>query len=132
MSKGKATARKASMPKARLRKIRDARGRIIGEIGTGNVWADLGFDKPEREAAKAHIVAKIADVIEERGLTQEKAGKIIGLPQPKLSLLLRGHWDSYSVDRLTRYLTKLGVTVRMSFEDGPKWREGEFIVAYPS
>lgn len=134
MSKGKSKAAgKARMPPRmrRLRKIRDDHGRIIGEVGTGNVWADLGFKKPEREAAKAHIVAKIADVIEERGLTQDKAGRLIGLPQPKLSMLLRGRWDSYSVDRLTRYLNRLGVTVRISFEDRPKWHEGRFIVAYP-
>jgi transcriptional regulator with XRE-family HTH domain len=68
-------------------------------------------------------------VIEERALTQQQAGKIIKLSQPKLSQLLRGHWESYSLDRLTRYLNELGVTVRVSFENRPEWRAGDLAVA---
>lgn len=98
--------------------------------GSDNPFADLGFANPDLELAKSRLVMEIDRVIAERGLSQVAAGRIIGLPQPKLSQLLGGHWKSYSVDRLTRYLNKLGVTVRVSLErHGKSWKEGRFIVA---
>jgi predicted XRE-type DNA-binding protein len=108
--------------------LRNDTGKSVATIGSGNVWQDLGFEDPEREEAKARLVLKIAIVIDGRCLTQERAGKIIGLSQPKLSRLLRGHWQSYSLDRLTRYLTRLGVTVRLSFEDRPRGQQGKLLV----
>ena len=98
--------------------------------GSDNPFADMGFANPELELAKSGLVMEIGRVIEERDLSQIAAGRIIGLAQPKLSQLLNGHWKSYSVDRLTRYLNKLGVTVRVSFErNRTTWKEGRFIVA---
>jgi predicted XRE-type DNA-binding protein len=103
---------------------------VIFTQGSDNPFADLGFANPDLELAKSRLVMEIGRVIEERDLSQAQAGRIIGLPQPKLSQLLSGHWKSYSVDRLTRYLNKLGVTVRVSFERNRKtWKEGRFIVA---
>jgi predicted XRE-type DNA-binding protein len=105
-------------------------GGVVFAQGSDNPFADLGFANPELELAKSRLVMEIGRVIEERDLSQVQAGRIIGLPQPKLSQLLSGHWKSYSVDRLTRYLNKLGVTVRVSFERNRKtWKEGRFIVA---
>ena len=98
--------------------------------GSDNPFADMGFANRELELAKSRLVMEIGRVIEERGLSQVAAGRIIGLAQPKLSQLLNGHWKSYSVDRLTRYLNKLGVTVRVSLErNRTTWKEGRFIVA---
>jgi len=109
--------------------VRDADSEALAEIGSGNVFADLELPDPDEEAVKAKIVRKIQKVIDERGLTQKQAGDIIGLPQSKVSTLLRGKWDSdYTVDRLTRYLNKLGVNVAYSFEDQPDWREGRLTV----
>jgi len=94
---------------------------------SGNVFADLGF--ANAELAKARMVQTIADEIERRGLSQRDAGAIIGLPQPKLSTLLRGHWSSYSLDRLVRFTTLLGldVTVRIGRADDD--RPGHLTVA---
>jgi predicted XRE-type DNA-binding protein len=103
---------------------------VVFADGSDNPFADLGFANPELELAKSRLVMEIGRVIEERDLSQAQAGRIIGLAQPKLSQLLNGHWKSYSVDRLTRYLNKLGVTVRVSLERNRKtWKEGRFIVA---
>jgi predicted XRE-type DNA-binding protein len=105
-------------------------GRIAFVEGSDNPFADVGFANPELEFAKSRLVMEIGRVIEERELSQVQAGRLIGLAQPKLSQLLNGHWSSYSVDRLTRYLNKLGVTVRVSFErNRTTWKEGRFIVA---
>jgi predicted XRE-type DNA-binding protein len=93
---------KPTMKKAMSR----ATGTPIVTEGTDNPFADLGLKNPELELAKSRLVMEIAKVIDARDLSQVMAGEIIGLPQPKLSQLLNGHWNSYSVDRLTRYLDK--------------------------
>jgi len=105
------------------------KGPVVIE-GSDNPFADLGFANPELELAKSKLVMEMAKVIDARDLSQAQAGVIIGLPQPKLSQLLGGHWKSYSVDRLTRYLNKLGVTVRITLEANRKtWKEGRLVVA---
>jgi predicted XRE-type DNA-binding protein len=91
------------------------------ERGSGNVFADLGFSHPELALAKAELVCRIREIIEERKLTQTKAAKVLGLDQPKVSALVRGRVEGYSIDRLFRFLTALGqrveITVRPNGDD---------------
>jgi predicted XRE-type DNA-binding protein len=60
---------------------------------------------PEERLLKASIVSELQRLIKQRGLTQVKAAKLIGIHQPDLSLLLRGDFDDYSVGRLMKMLT---------------------------
>ena len=73
--------------------------------GSGNVFADLGLPNPEERLLKASIVGELHRLIKQRGLTQVKGAKLIGIHQPDLSLLLRGDFDDYSVGRLMKMLT---------------------------
>ena len=85
---------------------------------SGNVFADLGLPNPELALVKAELVRRIRDAIAERKLTQAKAAKLLGLDQPKVSALVRGQVEGYSLDRLFRFLNALGqqveITVRPS------------------
>lgn len=74
---------------------------------SGNVYADLGFPNPEEELAKAEIVRQISTILRERRLKQAKAGEILRISQPKVSALLRGHTEGYSIERLLRFLLLL-------------------------
>jgi predicted XRE-type DNA-binding protein len=78
------------------------------------VFADLGFSNPDLALAKAELVQRIRELIEERKLTQVKAAKLLGLDQPKVSALVRGHVEGYSIDRLFRFLTALGQRVEIT------------------
>ena len=40
--------------------------------GSGNVFADLGFERPEEELLKAQLVREIRGIIKRRGLTQAR------------------------------------------------------------
>lgn len=91
-------------------------GRV--EIGSGNVFADLGFPNPELALAKARLVQRIRHLIDERKLTQAEAGKILGIDQPKVSELVRGKVSGYSLDRLLRFLNALGQRVEISIANG--------------
>ena len=96
----------------------------LGEVGSGNVFVDLGLPNPEEDFLKAKLVSKISDVIERRGLTQVEAGKLMELPQPKVSELCNGRTETYSVERLYRLLTRLGVGISIVLADRPDWVPG--------
>ena len=87
--------------------------KIDYEVGSGNVYADLGFADSAEMLAKARIVSEIARIIQERKLTQTKAAELLGIDQPKVSALLRGHFQGYSQERLIGFLTKLGMDVEI-------------------
>ena len=69
---------------ARVRKVKPASGLEI-EMGSGNVYRDLGFKNAEAMLARARIVAEIVRIIRARRLTQTAAAKVLGLSQPKVS-----------------------------------------------
>jgi predicted XRE-type DNA-binding protein len=96
----------------------------LGNVGSGNVFADLGLPNPEEELLKAKLVSKISDVIEKRKMTQVQAGEVMGLPQSKVSELRNGRTETYSIERLYRFLTRLGVGVSVVLEDQPDWSRG--------
>jgi predicted XRE-type DNA-binding protein len=90
--------------------------------GSGNVFADLGFEDPTLELAKAVLAHSIARVIESRRLTQTQAADLTGLDQPKISSILRGRLGGFSIERLVRTLTALGQDVEITVRD-PKHGE---------
>jgi predicted XRE-type DNA-binding protein len=110
-------------------KERSIEGIAIRE-GSTNVYADLGYADPEDMLVKAQIVTEIADIIRQRGLTQEKAAKLLGLTQPKLSNLLRGRFRGVSERRLLRCLTALGEDVEIVIRPAPRRRPGRLTVSF--
>ena len=74
------------------------------EHSSGNVFADLGLPNPEEHLVKATIALAIAKTIRERELTQEQAGRILGLAQPKVSNLIL---------RQFRFPDRCGISRRM-------------------
>ena len=97
---------------------------IAVQEGTGDVYADLGYPDAEDMAVKAQLVTKIADLIRERGLTQEGAARVLSLTQPKISKLLKGQFRGISERRLLRCLTKLGRDVQIVVKPAPRRRPG--------
>lgn len=92
---------------------RKEKNRIECTPSSGNVFADIGLPNPEELLKKARLAVQITDIIKERKLTQAKAAKILGLPQPKVSDLNTGKVLSFSIDRLIRLLEKLDQEVEI-------------------
>ncbi|MEZ0327605.1 MAG: helix-turn-helix domain-containing protein [Fimbriimonas sp.] len=88
--------------------------------GSGNVFADLGFENPDEERAKADLVLAIARLMRTRKISQAQVAQQIGLDQPQVSRLLRGYTEGYSTDRLMRILTQLGQDVEIRVRPKPK------------
>lgn len=87
------------------------------ERGSGNVFADLGFPDAEAHLLKAKLVTRIEKIIRRRKLKQVEAAALLGLSQPDVSRLLRGHFREYSVERLRGLLTALGRDVEIGFHE---------------
>lgn len=81
---------------------------------SGNIFADLGFPNAEREQLKVQLTLRIYRLIKQRGLTQARAGKILGIKQPHVSALMRGLSGAFSVERLMDFLTALGQDVEIT------------------
>ncbi len=88
--------------------------RVRVEPGSGNVFADLGLPHAEQELLKARLTLQIYKLIKARGLTQAKAGEILGIKQPHVSTLMRNRAGMFSVERLMEFLTALGQDVEIT------------------
>lgn len=88
--------------------------------GSQNLFADLGYSDPETHLLKAGLVTRIREIISNSKLNQTEAAQRMGLSQPDVSRLLRGHFRDVSVERLMRMLTKLGCDVDIVVRDHGK------------
>jgi predicted XRE-type DNA-binding protein len=100
------------------------------EEGSGNVYADLRYTDAEDMAVKAQLVTKIAELIRERGLTQEGAARVLSLTQPKISKLFKGQFRGVSERRLLRCLTRLGKDVEIVVKPAPRRRLGRLTLLF--
>jgi predicted XRE-type DNA-binding protein len=80
---------------------------------SGNVFADIGVPNAGEHLAKADLVIGIAALIRSKGLSQTAAAKLIGIAQPDVSRLMRGHFEGFSYERLFEVLNALGENVRV-------------------
>jgi predicted XRE-type DNA-binding protein len=62
------------------------------EVGSDNVYADLGFDNASAMLRKARLVSKIGEVLDVRALTPAEAATLLGISRSTLSGMLRGHF----------------------------------------
>lgn len=89
---------------------------------SGNLFADLGLPDSEETLAKAELAHRISAIIEQRGLTQAQAARVLGADQPKVSALVRGRLSGFSLARMVRFLTLLGRDVEIVVKPRPRNR----------
>lgn len=75
--------------------------------GSDNVFADIGVAHPERVMARAQVMTRITEIINERDLTQKAASELLGIPQSKVSCLMNGKLSMFSLDHLFELLNAL-------------------------
>ena len=83
------------------------------EIGSDNIFADIGLPNPEEHLLKANLVNKITDQMTQRKLKHREAAELFGIKQPDVSKMLRGHFHQFSVERLMRFLVALDQNVEI-------------------
>lgn len=82
---------------------------------SGNVFRDLGFSREEAENLKMRtdLMIQLTKLIKARRLTQAEAADLFGVTQPRVSDLVRGKIDRFSIDTLVAMLGHAGVRVQI-------------------
>lgn len=83
---------------------------------SGNVFLDLGF--PPEEAAillmRAELMVALKKFIDSKKMTQIEAAEILGISQSRVSDLIRGKWEKFSLEMLIILATKAGMRIRLN------------------
>lgn len=90
------------------------------EMSSGNVFADVGLPDADKLKIKSGLVIEISKAVRNLGLSQEEAGRRMGLPQPKLSGLLRGDFSNVSERKLMDCLNRLGYDIEIMIKPATK------------
>jgi predicted XRE-type DNA-binding protein len=59
------------------------------------------------------IMVKLRNYIEQQGMTQEEAARRMGVTQPRISDLVRGKIDRFTIDMLVNMLSHAGIHVEL-------------------
>ncbi len=92
------------------------------QIGSGNVFADLGVPEPEQELVKSDLVRAIGALLVAEGKRQVDLAARLGISQPKVSLLMRGRSSGFSTELLMRLLNRLGQSIEIVVRPAPAGR----------
>jgi predicted XRE-type DNA-binding protein len=92
------------------------------EVGSGNVFADLGFPDAAELDIKVPLAVEIVRIINTRHLSQVAAGNVLKINQPKVSALKNFKLDGFSIERLMTFLLALGHDVEIHVTSGAAGR----------
>jgi predicted XRE-type DNA-binding protein len=81
----------------------------------GNVFSDIGFEESEATAMmlRSDLMMQIESMLKERKLNQTQAAELLGVTQSRVSDLLRGKLDKFSLEMLITFVSKLGKKVEL-------------------
>lgn len=84
---------------------------------SGNVFTDLGFSDEEAVLLKlrADLMASLRKEIADQGWTQQQAAERLGVGQSRISDLVRGKWEKFSIDMLITLAARAGHKVELAF-----------------
>ena len=82
---------------------------------SGNVFVDLGYSPDEAAILqmRADLMADLRKFIKAKRLTQAKAAQILGVSQSRVSDLIRGKWERFSLEMLIALATRAGIRVTL-------------------
>jgi predicted XRE-type DNA-binding protein len=82
---------------------------------SGNVFADLGYSPDEAAILqmRADLMADLRKFINNKKLTQTSAANIFGVSQSRVSDLITGKWEKFSLEMLITLVTKAGMQVKL-------------------
>jgi predicted XRE-type DNA-binding protein len=83
------------------------------EASSGNVFADLGLPDAEQLKIKSGLVIEITRAVRRLGLTQEEAGRRMGISQAKVSGMMHGDFSNLSERKLMECLNHLGYDIEI-------------------
>ena len=88
------------------------------EESCGNVFKDIGFSDAEAASlfARTELMVQVRKLLQEKHCSQREAAKLLGTTQPRIADIMALNTKHFSVDRLLKYLAKLGRRVKFVLE----------------
>lgn len=95
--------------------------RLKMEKSSGNVFKDIGFSDSEAQnlLLRAELMLRVQKFVEQSGLTQQGAAKLLGVTQPRLNQLLKHKIELFSLDALVNMLAHAGMRVAIKVTKEP-------------
>ena len=87
---------------------------------TPSVFHQLGYEDADELLIKSELVSSIHAMVKARNLTQEQAAKVLGMPRPEVSHLMRGRISRFTIDRLVRAHNALDPAVQVTVSTRPR------------
>ncbi len=89
---------------------------------SGNVFRDVGFPPEEAEnlRLRSELMVQVRRILEARKLTQAAGAKLFGVTQPRISDLVRGRIELFSIDGLVNMLAHAGAQVTLTVKRSHK------------
>lgn len=86
------------------------------EIGSGNVFADLGLDDADELLTRAQLGHTVRLILKARKLKQREIAELLGIDQAEVSRLMNGQYHRFAEGRLFAFLKSLEqkVTIQVS------------------
>jgi predicted XRE-type DNA-binding protein len=100
------------------------------ELGSGNVFADLGLRDAHQLQARAQIGFHVFKILEQKRLKQREIASVLGIAQSDVSHLMNGHFSRFTTDKLLDFLRRLDrkVTIAVSnHREGEPYQEVTFV-----
>jgi len=88
-------------------------------ITKGSVFDDLGFSREEAKNLKirATLMHSLEKYLKEHTTNQKQAAKMLGVSQPRISDLMNGKINHFSIDQLVMIHEHLGIHVALVIDD---------------
>jgi len=85
--------------------------------GSGNIFVDLGFEAAQAQVMKlrAEVMIRTAQQLKKQGLTQAEAARKLGITQPRVSKLIKGKLEDFSLDTLLKLAARAGLRPELRF-----------------
>lgn len=99
------------------------------ERGSGNIFADLGFEDAEALHTRGLIGCHVVKLLHEKNMKQRELAEILNVKQAEVSHLLNGHFDRFTTDKLLDFLRRLEhkVTIHITpHQEGEPFHEVAF------
>jgi predicted XRE-type DNA-binding protein len=83
--------------------------------GSNNIFEDLGFEPEEALNLKirADLMLNIKRFIQTKGWSQKQAALFFGETQPRISDLINGDIERFSIDKLVMMLAHAGMDIHL-------------------
>lgn len=90
----------------------------------GNIFRELGFSRPEAAhlLVRSELMIQLRRHIQSKGMKQAEAARLFHVTQPRISALMKGRIDLFSVDTLISMLARAGFRVRVALTKSPPRR----------